>query len=235
MRIEGGSYENKLRGYSKPPIHPSVGVSAPTLTVDDVEVDLNEVTVAEYETCVSSGDCSPTNKSSKLCNDATKPNHPINCVRFEQAKAYCAFEGKRLLTDLEWATLDVLDFSGTREDSILNACVTADSTSFCRGHSDSPPGTCPVATHRKSATKALPNDLVGNVAEWTEGRFCSHKAAWCSAKVVSGLPWCATIHDPTTRRWLGPDANGPEEMTAHTDWIGIRCARDASEPGAQAK
>lgn len=229
VRIKGGTYENTLRGYSSPPIHPSVGVAAKSITIDTLEVDLNEVTVAEYGECVKAGQCTPTDKVSKHCNDASKPDHPINCVSFAQAKAYCSYDGKRLLSDREWAALNVIDSQETREQTIRESCVTADSTSFCRGHFDTPPGTCPVGTHRSKAGSNSPHDLVGNVAEWTDGTYCSHKAHWCSSKVVSGLPWCATIHDPTTRRWLGPDANGPDSMTAKADWIGLRCVKTSEE------
>ncbi len=227
--VEGGTYQNDLRGYSSPPIHPSVGIASRTITIPALEVDLNEVTVAEYAACVKAGRCSRSQKVSKHCNDEAKPDHPINCVSFAQAQAYCSYEGKRLLTDREWAALNVIDSHEAREQTIMHSCVTADSTSFCRRQFDTPPGTCPVGSHAPQPDSKGPHDLVGNVAEWTDGKFCSHGARWCSSKVVSGLPWCATIHDPTTRRWLGPDAKGPESMTANADWIGIRCAKTAKE------
>lgn len=81
-------------------------------------VDINLVTVADYEVCVRAGACTPATTThypdqqdqamspiyNTLCTAALpdKANHPINCVDFEQAKTYCEFVGKRLPSVAEW-------------------------------------------------------------------------------------------------------------------------------------
>lgn len=81
-------------------------------------VDLNLVTVADYEICVRAGVCTPANTThyldqqdqatstiyNTLCTAALpdRANHPINCVDYDQAKTYCEFVGKRLPSVTEW-------------------------------------------------------------------------------------------------------------------------------------
>jgi sulfatase modifying factor 1 len=81
-----------------------------------------EVTVSEYEKCVSEArggvTCSPASTTvvsfglkpddvlfwSKFCNAGRKDagSHPINCVDWRQATTYCTWAGGRLPTEAEW-------------------------------------------------------------------------------------------------------------------------------------
>jgi len=56
------------------------------------EIDVTEVTVAAYERCVRAGPCKQA-KSGHACNSgvAGREQHPINCVDWDQANAYCAW------------------------------------------------------------------------------------------------------------------------------------------------
>ena len=58
-------------------------------------IDRHEVTVAQYGACVSAGVCSEPQFASKLCNwgNAERGQHPINCVDWAQARAYCKWRG----------------------------------------------------------------------------------------------------------------------------------------------
>ena len=61
-----------------------------------------EVTVAAYRACVQAGKCTvpqkPTNPRDHYCSYAVagRDGHPVNCVDWAQANAYCAWRGKRL-------------------------------------------------------------------------------------------------------------------------------------------
>ena len=72
-----------------------------SVTVASFAMDVNLVTVADYTACVKAGKC-----SDKLGDGdygaSGKDKHPINGVNWEQAKAYCAWAGKRLPTAEEW-------------------------------------------------------------------------------------------------------------------------------------
>ena len=88
-------------------------------------LDLNEVTVANYEACSGAGHCGraantvqfegatakQTQALSKLCNvgKKDKADHPINCVDWAMADNYCRTKGGRLAdgggrlpTEAEW-------------------------------------------------------------------------------------------------------------------------------------
>ena len=69
-------------------------------------IDRHEVTVAEYRACVASGQCTVplTNRRSQYCNfdHPERERHPVNCVDWSQAVAYCASVGGRLPTEPEW-------------------------------------------------------------------------------------------------------------------------------------
>ena len=76
-------------------------------TVEPFAMDIAEVTVAAYRTCVAQGSCTiPESDSAKLklgnWGAPGKENHPINNVDWKQAQAFCAWANKRLPTETEW-------------------------------------------------------------------------------------------------------------------------------------
>ena len=63
-------------------------------------MDPTEVTVAAYKGCTS---CSaPSTSGACTWGVAGRDNHPINCVDWNQATAFCSAVGKRLPTEEEW-------------------------------------------------------------------------------------------------------------------------------------
>jgi len=66
-------------------------------------IDRTEVDVGAYALCVAAGACSAAGKGAG-CNAARldRTRHPINCITWAQADAYCKQAGKRLPTEAEW-------------------------------------------------------------------------------------------------------------------------------------
>ena len=85
-----------------------------SVTVAAFLMDITEVTVSAYGSCVTATQCA----TPSTCDHGTpnwgvagKENHPINCVSWTDANTYCTWAGKRLPTEEECASRTL---SGTR-------------------------------------------------------------------------------------------------------------------------
>jgi formylglycine-generating enzyme required for sulfatase activity len=146
-------------------------------------MDKTEVTAAQYQTCVDAGACAPAGQSAG-CNAplAERGDHPINCVDWTQADAYCRFAGKRLPSEAEWE----------------KAARNADRRRYPWG--DAPPdaarlnfnnvagATQPVGSHPSGASPYGLLDMAGNVFEWTADYYAAEYYAQSPAQDPQGPP-----------------------------------------------
>jgi formylglycine-generating enzyme required for sulfatase activity len=223
-------------------------------TVESFCIDLTEVTVKAYAACDS---CAPAPKTvefegltpngraflSQFCNGADRADHPINCIDWRQANAYCAAQGKRLPTEQEW------EFAARGKQGRLypwgedppgadrlNACGAECSRMLTErleqiGKSPWPamypeedlaPATAPVGSLPSGATAAGLHDLAGNVWEWTASPYCAFGNAACgdSRRVLRGGGWdTVEISDVRAARRY------PSAPSARARSVGFRCAK----------
>ena len=73
------------------------------VTLSAFAIDRYPVTAAAYQACVEAGGCTAPDRGDPCTYGALeKSTHPINCVDWDQASAYCAWAGGRLPTSAEW-------------------------------------------------------------------------------------------------------------------------------------
>lgn len=114
-----------------------------------------EVTVREYEACVSAGSCSAPKTDWDTCNwtaQADRAAHPVNCVDWSQAAAYCRWTGSRLPAEGEWTSA----IEGLQDDT-SGICASREGT-----------GTCVAGSMAGDVSPAGIRDLLANVKEWTD-------------------------------------------------------------------
>jgi formylglycine-generating enzyme required for sulfatase activity len=230
-------------------------------------LDTTEVTVAGYAACVRAGACRPAAATiqkkwtkvespevwSSQCNRdrADRADHPVNCVDWEQARAYCAWAGKRLPTSPEWEWAARNGKKGTRYPWGKAAPAERPCWSGARAgppprkswwqnllrkddEEEAPPssvleglreGTCPVASHPEADNALGVKDLTGNVWEWTSSESVvgadSHGRGGVTVKVARGGGWAD--RDPEVLRVSRIAKNRADDRGAD---LGFRCAKD---------
>jgi formylglycine-generating enzyme required for sulfatase activity len=210
------------------------------VTLAPFRIDLTEVTVTAYGACVEDQKCS-TPRPGDACTwgRPTMGQHPINCVDYYQAEAYCAWAHKRLPTEEEWELAargtdgrrypwgnqppDVA-FANLADESFghwakKQGAVVA--TMYER--SDRWPLTAPVGSFPEGKTAFGGLDMAGNVAEWTSSAYCPYSKPGCDdkSKVVRG--GCFANANADNVRASARQAQDPHR---ESNGVGFRCARD---------
>jgi formylglycine-generating enzyme required for sulfatase activity len=176
-------------------------------------IDLTEVTVTAYETCVNASACAVT-REGEFCNWG-KPDrfaHPINCVDWEQADAFCRWVGKRLPSENEWEYAargtPGRKYPWGNEESGGEACLNRSNPRL---------GTCPVGGFPDDVTPLGILDMTGNVWEWTSTK--NHPSREFDDFVIRGGSWIDNQACHAAHRGVANPMAGSAEG-------GFRCARD---------
>ena len=203
-------------------------------------IDLAEVSALEYEGCVSMGQCPRpepiTGELGEACTFDREHHHPINCVTWEQANAYCRWGGGRLPTGAEWEY----------------AARGSDERTYPWG--DAPPSGCLVNGRQPAVVQTWPRPsgrsahyvgfdpwsrtaqadslfagaspfgvlhLAGNVREWTADVVRAEGAPEEAYALVRG----GSYADSNPERFrVSSTARYP--LGAHVPAVGFRCVRD---------
>ncbi len=219
------------------------------VTLAPYRLDATEVTVRAYTACVDDGVCTAAITGGH-CNYGVSDRalHPINCVTFDQAAAYCRWAKKRLPTEKEWEHAARLHYdakaekgktdlfpwgAGAPTKQRANVCGTECAAYFKRHGKTLPPMfddddgfplTAPVGSFRDGATPEGLFDMAGNVWEWTSSPYCAYPDERCGhdrEMVVRGGGF--ETHQPRTLEATSREALGRSEATETT---GLRCAKD---------
>lgn len=139
-------------------------------TADAFRIDRTEVTAGDYARCAAAGACPaglfvPASERAG-CNlgAADRDRHPMNCVSWWGAAAYCRWAGGRLPTGREWER--AARGAGGRTYPWGEAPPDC-SRAVMAGCPDAGPGTQPVGSRPSGGTPEGVLDLAGNVDEWT--------------------------------------------------------------------
>jgi len=179
-------------------------------------LDRTEVTTGAYKKCVAGGKCKPTHPTT-FCNEphTDRDNHPINCVDFYQAEAYCKAVDRRLPSEREW---EYAARGGAEQRTFSWGEEPPSSANACYQHGES----CPAAAFAAGAFGLF--DMSGNVWEWTSSWFGEYPSELKtgSHKVYRGGSWSRRfpkwLRNAVRNRYL------PTELSAG---VGFRCARSA--------
>jgi formylglycine-generating enzyme required for sulfatase activity len=183
-------------------------------------IDKIEVTTRAYTECVTKGGCTPAGKKETtegrpelagrpaMCNYGKegREEHPINCLRWDQAASFCRAAGKRLPTQEEWvwtATGGAKAFVhpwGQDAPSDKHVC-------WKRG------ATCEVGAFPDGATPTGILDLAANVWEMTSSRQGTNIV------VCGGGFYEATAQSVISTRC----ETGDPEVQFHD--LGVRCVK----------
>ncbi len=208
------------------------------VTLVAYRIDVTEVTSAAYRDCVDAGACSaplletasarnPDAPAPLSCNwgDDARDDHPMNCVNWAQAEAYCRWVGKRLPTEAEWERAARGEAGAPFPWG--DAELTCDRANYqpCTGD------TTPVGSLPDGASPLGVQDLAGNVwewvADWYDDRYYETGPTADPKGAESGFLRSVrggSLHDPPSKmRMSHRDYECPCFSEAD---IGFRCAGD---------
>ena len=138
------------------------------VAVPEFEIQQHLVTAGDFEACVNEGACStPIFEDPCNWNRPGTVLHPMNCVDWFEAEAYCQWTGMRLCSEAEWEKAA----RGTdgRRYPWGNAAPTCELAIMDDGGEGCQTGsTWPVGSRPAGASPYGLLDMGGNVWEWVE-------------------------------------------------------------------
>lgn len=208
----------------------SIERPAHIVDLDGYWIDKTEVSNTQYTKCIEAGYCTEVGCPELLI----EAEHPVVCITWDQAEAYCEWAGGRLPTEAEWEYAargaDGLrfpwgdDFDGRRLNYCDSNCELGKKDETV---DDGYVETAPVGNYPEGASWTGALDMAGNVWEWTAdyyGPYSEERQVNPSGpstggrRVVRGGSWHTT---PDHVRSALRTYSGPNQEIDH---VGFRCA-----------
>lgn len=269
IEVPGGTFQ---MGESPSDTEAANGSIRHTVTLSAYCIDKTEVTVRDYTACVQAKGCpiSPPIRNvlpgrtvidrneastasefwSRYCNRDDRPDHPINCVDWFQATAYCTWAGRHLPTEAEW------EYAARGNDNrlypwgnmppntgLMNGCdgdcvkmgEREIGSNFKEIYGEIPGNdgwerTAPVGSFPAGASPFGVLDMAGNVMEWTADWFGAYSSgpvtnprgpASGTRRVTRGGGWLSSAEEE-----MRSTLRTPDDPTQRRVRLGFRCARD---------
>jgi formylglycine-generating enzyme required for sulfatase activity len=207
------------------------------VTLDSFWFDQTEVTNAQYRRCVENGMCSAPlecKKGQPTYLIAEQSDHPVVCINWDEAQAYCHWVGGRLPTEAEWEYAFrgengfIFPWGNEFDGHNLNYCdENCDQLHADERFDDAHAQTAPVAGFPEDVSWSGVFDLGGNVSEWVADWFGDFSSDWLSNplgpaqgsdKMVKGCSW---FFNPAYCRGAARPSVDPN---TRFDYLGFRCA-----------
>lgn len=200
------------------------------------EIDRTEVTDAAYARCVAAGACTPIDYAActffrndeallggELAPERRAADMPVVCVRWQDAHDFCAWQGKRLPSELEWEKAA----RGTEGRRFPWGDAWDDTRASWyddeQGGRDGFATTAPVGSFPAGASPYGALDMAGNVWEWVADPASEAEQASGRTRVMRGGGYAAKpIALRTTKRVA--------QRPAGFENLGFRCARGDANP-----
>jgi formylglycine-generating enzyme required for sulfatase activity len=212
------------------------------VALDGFWIDRTEVTNAQYRQCVEAGACqapAACDWGEPAYGEVAKAGHPVVCLDWFGAAAYCEWAGARMPTEAEWEYaargpqgLEYPwgnEFDGTR----LNYCdVNCEESWADEAVDDGYADTAPVGSYPGGASWCGAVDMAGNVWEWVADWYGGYPSedqtnpvgpTIGDRKVLRGGGWHNSQSDVRTAR----RGTGTLQYRAHN--VGFRCAGQPGE------
>lgn len=213
-----------------------------TVLLDAFRIARTETTVAQYRACVDAGWCQAGMvdgeqleglpwRQSRHCNAARhdRMGHPMNCVSWWEAVAFCEWVGGRLPTEAEWERVAT---GGERMYPWGDAPPTCTHATMNVGDDGcGSGGTSAVCERPKGQTPDGVCDMAGNVWEWVSDWYGAGYYAAGEDSAPGGPE-----HGSGRVRRGGSFRDGASELRATNRWhlvsvyrsatLGFRCAAE---------
>jgi formylglycine-generating enzyme required for sulfatase activity len=160
------------------------------------EMDVHEVTNAEYADCVGTGVCTPPSQTDSYTRTSYYGNpdyddYPVIWVTWNQAQNYCRWAGKRLPTEAEWEYAARGGYPGERYP--WGESINCSNANYGRGSPASPCWNEGGLENDTSLPKKFPPyyglyDMAGNVWEWVNDTYDENYYQYCVDHGITNDP-----------------------------------------------